>query len=57
MRHVTAMDSQAHTKTTSPEHHSLLGDREAAVGTYREFIVYDGAQVYPEFAIIYERVK
>jgi hypothetical protein len=33
-----------------------LGDREAsAARTYREFIIYDGAQVYPEFAIIYER--
>jgi uncharacterized coiled-coil protein SlyX len=56
MRHVTDKDKAAHSKTTAPEHHSLLGDREAAAGTYREFIVYDGAQVYPEFAIIYERV-
>jgi cell division protein FtsB len=56
MRYVTNMDTAAHSKTTAPEHHSLLGDREAAVGTYREFIVYDGKQVYPEFAIIYERV-
>jgi hypothetical protein len=55
MRHVTSFDTSAHTKTKAPEHHSLLGDREAAVGTYREFIVYDSAQIYPEFAIIYKR--
>jgi hypothetical protein len=34
---------------------SLLGDREAAAGSFREFIVYDAAQVYPEYAIIYKR--
>ena len=55
MRYATEKDTLAHTKTTAPKHHSLLGDREAVVNTYREFIVYDGAQVYPEFAIIYER--
>ena len=57
MRYVTEKDSRAHRKTNAPEHHSLLGDREAAVDTYREFIVYDGAQAYPEFAIIYERLQ
>lgn len=55
MRHVTPFDTIAHTKTKAPEHHSLLGDREAAAKTYREFIVYDSAQIYPEFAIIYKR--
>ena len=39
----------------SDEYDSLLGDREAVRGTYREFIVYDGAQVYPEYVIIYKR--
>jgi hypothetical protein len=34
---------------------SVLGDRQAAVGTYREFVVYAEDQVYPEFAIIYKR--
>jgi len=36
-------------------HHSVLGDREKARGTYREFIVYDSAQAYPEYVIIYRR--
>lgn len=34
---------------------SVVGDREAAVGKYREFIVYTGAQVYPEYIVMYKR--
>ncbi|CAE7257438.1 Tnks [Symbiodinium sp. CCMP2592] len=34
---------------------SVLGDREAAVDTYREFVVFDEAQIYPEYVIIYTR--
>lgn len=33
----------------------VLGDRERAVGTYREFVVFDQAQVYPEFMFVYAR--
>jgi len=33
-----------------------MGDRERAVGTYREFIFYDEASVYPEFLVRYRRV-
>ena len=28
---------------------SVLGDREAAVGTYREIVIFDADQVYPEY--------
>merc|ERR1712185_370275 len=31
----------------SQTHDSLLGDREAAAGTYREFIVFNRTQIYP----------
>jgi len=34
---------------------SLIGDRWAAVGTFREFILYDPDQVYPAFIIRYKR--
>eukprot|EP00442_Polarella_glacialis_P002325 CAMPEP_0115099298 /NCGR_PEP_ID=MMETSP0227-20121206/31758_1 /TAXON_ID=89957 /ORGANISM="Polarella glacialis, Strain CCMP 1383" /LENGTH=529 /DNA_ID=CAMNT_0002494241 /DNA_START=142 /DNA_END=1731 /DNA_ORIENTATION=+ len=34
---------------------SVLGDREASVGTYREFVVYREEQVYPEFIVLYKR--
>lgn len=36
-------------------YHSVLGDREKVHGTFREFIVYDEDQVYPEFVITYTR--
>lgn len=35
---------------------SVLGDRESSVGTYREFVIFDEAQIYPEYVIVYERV-
>lgn len=37
------------------DHHSILGDREAARGTFREFIVRDANQAYPAYAVIYRR--
>ena len=37
--------------------HSVLGDREKARGTYREFVVYDQDQAYPEYLIIYRRTS
>jgi len=39
----------------SATHHSVLGDREKARGTYREFVVFNGKQAYPEFVIVYRR--
>eukprot|EP00401_Gymnodinium_catenatum_P029698 CAMPEP_0117512336 /NCGR_PEP_ID=MMETSP0784-20121206/28978_1 /TAXON_ID=39447 /ORGANISM="" /LENGTH=473 /DNA_ID=CAMNT_0005308051 /DNA_START=405 /DNA_END=1823 /DNA_ORIENTATION=+ len=33
------------------EYHSVLGDREKIRGTYREIMVYDDDQVYPEYII------
>eukprot|EP00746_Dinoflagellata_sp_MGD_P051848 gnl/MRDRNA2_/MRDRNA2_23046_c0_seq1.p1 gnl/MRDRNA2_/MRDRNA2_23046_c0~~gnl/MRDRNA2_/MRDRNA2_23046_c0_seq1.p1 ORF type:complete len:279 (+),score=59.65 gnl/MRDRNA2_/MRDRNA2_23046_c0_seq1:84-839(+) len=35
---------------------SVLGDRRKRHGTFREFIVYNDGQVYPEFIVTYERV-
>eukprot|EP00927_Polykrikos_kofoidii_P021721 TRINITY_DN20479_c0_g1_i1.p1 TRINITY_DN20479_c0_g1~~TRINITY_DN20479_c0_g1_i1.p1 ORF type:complete len:638 (-),score=107.22 TRINITY_DN20479_c0_g1_i1:295-2052(-) len=34
----------------------VLGDREAAVNTFREFIAWEEEQVYPEYVVIYRRV-
>jgi len=34
---------------------SLCGDREAAVGTFREFVIYDSSQVYPAYIVHYRR--
>eukprot|EP00929_Paragymnodinium_shiwhaense_P059643 TRINITY_DN29863_c0_g1_i1.p1 TRINITY_DN29863_c0_g1~~TRINITY_DN29863_c0_g1_i1.p1 ORF type:complete len:616 (+),score=114.66 TRINITY_DN29863_c0_g1_i1:161-2008(+) len=34
---------------------AVLGDREAVVNTYREFVVFKESQIYPEFIILYRR--
>jgi hypothetical protein len=37
-------------------YHSVLGDRVTTLGKpYREIVVYDNHQVFPEFVLIYER--
>mmetsp|Transcript_28734 Transcript_28734/g.82195 ORF Transcript_28734/g.82195 Transcript_28734/m.82195 type:complete len:487 (-) Transcript_28734:57-1517(-) len=43
----TAMEDQAYD--------SVLGDRKASVGTYREFVIYQEDQVYPEYLVLYKR--
>lgn len=35
--------------------HSVLGDRKKCRGTFREFIVFDKEQVYPNYIITYKR--
>lgn len=35
----------------------VLGDREASVGTYREFVVFKEAQIYPEYRVLYRRMN
>jgi len=34
---------------------AVLGDREASVGTYREFVIFDEHCIYPEYMILYRR--
>lgn len=36
-------------------HHSVLGDRVKARGTYREFVLFDNDLAYPEYVVIYRR--
>eukprot|EP00397_Hematodinium_sp_SG-2012_P033360 GEMP01035633.1.p1 GENE.GEMP01035633.1~~GEMP01035633.1.p1 ORF type:complete len:456 (+),score=84.90 GEMP01035633.1:171-1538(+) len=38
------------------KYHSVLGDREKIRGTFREFVVFDSDQAYPEFIVIYRRI-
>lgn len=42
-------------KCTSGQFDSVLGDREKAVGTFREFILFDAASIYPEYVAFYRR--
>ena len=40
---------------TRGEYHCVLGDREKCRNTFREFIVYDNDQAYPEYIVWYRR--
>lgn len=40
---------------TLHEFDSVLGDREKARGTYREFVLFNNDQAYPEYVILYRR--
>lgn len=51
----TERDQNAGDNFVSGDFDCTLGDREKAVGTYREFVLYDTAQIYPEFIIEYKR--
>jgi len=42
-------------KCMSGEYDSLCGDRWVAANTFREFVIYDGRQVYPAFMVFYRR--
>ncbi|CAD7968348.1 unnamed protein product [Amoebophrya sp. A25] len=49
------MQDGAKVATVPQLYHSVLGDREKCRRTFREFVVYDQAQVYPEWILWYER--
>lgn len=49
-------DPEARQLTLAGVSDSTLGDRESAANTYREFVIYDIDQVYPEYVILYERL-
>ncbi|CAK0819450.1 unnamed protein product, partial [Prorocentrum cordatum] len=49
-------DETAGEKCLTGEYDSTLGDRLKSVGTFREFVVYNSDQLYPEYIIMYERV-
>jgi len=38
------------------ESHSIIGDRKACRGTFREFCVFDEDQVYPSYVVRYRRI-
>jgi len=53
--YTTKRDEDAGDNTTSGEYDSTLGDRAKSVGTFRELVVYDQRQVYPEYVVMYSR--
>ncbi|CAE8719131.1 unnamed protein product [Polarella glacialis] len=54
--YVTDRDPGAKQKVESGEFDSTVGDRAAAAKTYREIVLYDPDQVYPEYVILYDRL-
>lgn len=49
-------DEEAVEKVKAGEFDSTLGDRAKTVGTFREFVVYDADQIYPEYVVLYSRI-
>ena len=49
-------DPSAIDKYAKGECDSTIGDRTKAANTYREMVVYDRDQVYPEYLVLYERL-
>lgn len=49
-------DQEASGKVASGDFDSTLGDRAASVNTYREFVVYNSDQIYPEYIVLYSRL-
>jgi hypothetical protein len=48
-------DSLTKQCTLKKRYDTVLGDREKTKGTYREFVVFNSSQVYPECVILYRR--
>ena len=42
-------------REVSGPYHSVIGDREKCRGTFREIMVYDKNQAYPEWIVWYQR--
>mmetsp|Transcript_13521 Transcript_13521/g.36488 ORF Transcript_13521/g.36488 Transcript_13521/m.36488 type:complete len:364 (-) Transcript_13521:110-1201(-) len=49
-------DAAVNAALRSGAYDGVMGDREASVGTYREFVVYRERQIYPEYVVLYKRV-
>jgi hypothetical protein len=56
MYYITKSDVSAIDKAMATgKYDGVIGDREKAAGTYREFVVFDESQIYPEYVVLYER--
>lgn len=54
--YVTERDPSAIQAFLDGEADSTVGDRATAVNTYREVVIYDADQVYPEYLVLYSRL-
>eukprot|EP00931_Biecheleriopsis_adriatica_P094366 TRINITY_DN6801_c0_g1_i1.p1 TRINITY_DN6801_c0_g1~~TRINITY_DN6801_c0_g1_i1.p1 ORF type:complete len:775 (-),score=113.21 TRINITY_DN6801_c0_g1_i1:7-2052(-) len=56
MFYTTKRDSEAKDGFEEGKYDSTLGDRAKYHKTFREFVVYESDQIYPEYLILYSRV-
>merc|ERR1712125_89718 len=54
--YTTDRNTEAGDKVAAGDYDSTVGDRWKSAGTFREFVIYDNAQVYPEYIVIYDRI-
>ena len=54
--YTTKRDPRCGDYVKSGDYDSTLGDRAKSVNTFREFVVYDADQVYPEYVVLYSRI-
>eukprot|EP00929_Paragymnodinium_shiwhaense_P075367 TRINITY_DN38528_c0_g1_i1.p1 TRINITY_DN38528_c0_g1~~TRINITY_DN38528_c0_g1_i1.p1 ORF type:complete len:1139 (+),score=306.19 TRINITY_DN38528_c0_g1_i1:82-3498(+) len=55
MYFTTQRDEEAGTKVKTGNYDGTIGDRSKSAGTFRELVVYDSDQIYPEYIVFYER--
>jgi len=54
--YTTERDEKARQKVVSGDFDSTCGDRLKSAKTYREFVIYDADQLYPEYVVLYSRI-
>jgi len=54
--YTTKRDEEAGDKVVGGNFDSTCGDRSKTAGTFRELVVYDNDQLYPEYIVFYQRV-
>lgn len=55
--YTTERNEKAHENIESGEFDSTLGDRLKSADTFREFVIYDADQLYPEYVVLYSRIE
>ena len=54
---VTEVPGDYRRKCEEEHYDSVVGDREAAVNTYGEFVFYKPEAIYPEYVVLYRRIR
>jgi hypothetical protein len=56
MYYTTTRNEQAGDRVKEGDYDSTLGDRAKMTGTFREFVIYNQDQIYPEYVVLYSRI-